>query len=392
MSLLKVLTEVRRHATVGISFVGLMANMSAPLSAQTHSHSPITPIQHVIVIIGENRSFDHVFATYQPKNGQHVWNLLSQGIVNADGTPGPNFHRYQQSAAVDRAPDPFLLSPPKTAFPHDVLPAPLTGGPKTSYIYPATLANAMASESGLPTDYYQYLLTGGTGQASKVPDARISNVEALPTGPFQLTNGSTFVYDDYAASPVHRFYQMWQQLDCDLSHASYQYPNGCDSLLFPWVEVTEGAGQNGEAQPSNFSINAGTGLVTTGEGSTSVGFYNVQKGDVPYFTSLANDYAMSDNFHQSVNGGTATGIRQCRRTAPRSLLLLTKAIRIRTRAWSMKLRTPIRKPAPTTGGSKTATGTVITLAIHHLIRPNRFRAADRTPTARILASRAWNRS
>ena len=35
-----------------------------------------------------------------------------------------------------------------------------------------------------------------------------------------------------------------------------------------------------------------------------MGFYNVQKGDVPYFKSLADDYAMSDNFHQSVNGGT----------------------------------------------------------------------------------------
>ena len=43
---------------------------------------------------------------------------------------------------------------------------------------------------------------------------------------------------------------------------------------------------------------------TTGEGSTALGFYNVQKGDVPYFTSLAQKYAMSDNFHQSVNGGT----------------------------------------------------------------------------------------
>jgi phospholipase C len=35
-----------------------------------------------------------------------------------------------------------------------------------------------------------------------------------------------------------------------------------------------------------------------------MGFYNVQHGDVPYFTALANTYAMSDNFHQSVNGGT----------------------------------------------------------------------------------------
>ena len=25
-----------------------------------------TPIKHVIIIVGENRSFDHLFATYQP--------------------------------------------------------------------------------------------------------------------------------------------------------------------------------------------------------------------------------------------------------------------------------------------------------------------------------------
>ena len=35
-----------------------------------------------------------------------------------------------------------------------------------------------------------------------------------------------------------------------------------------------------------------------------MGFYNVQKGDAPYFKILADNYAMSDNFHQSVNGGT----------------------------------------------------------------------------------------
>jgi phospholipase C len=43
---------------------------------------------------------------------------------------------------------------------------------------------------------------------------------------------------------------------------------------------------------------------TTGEGSTALGFYNVAQGDAPYFKSLADTYAMSDNFHQSVNGGT----------------------------------------------------------------------------------------
>ena len=52
-----------------------------------------TPIKHVIVIIGENRSFDHVFATYAPPTGQTVSNLLSKGIIALDAQqerdPGP---------------------------------------------------------------------------------------------------------------------------------------------------------------------------------------------------------------------------------------------------------------------------------------------------------------
>jgi phospholipase C len=35
-----------------------------------------------------------------------------------------------------------------------------------------------------------------------------------------------------------------------------------------------------------------------------MGFYNVLQGDVPYFKKLADTYSMSDNFHQSVQGGT----------------------------------------------------------------------------------------
>jgi phospholipase C len=265
-----------------------------------------SPIKHVIVIIGENRSFDHVFATYVPKGGQHVWNLLSEGIVNPNGTPGPNFTRAQQQAATDEAPDAFLLNPPKSPYPNSVLPAPLTGGPNgaLSYVPGNSLSLAESSENGLPQSYYPLLITGGTTSPNKTPDTRITDVNSLPPGPFQLTNGTTFTYHDYAASPVHRFYQMWQQLDCDLSHATRRIPSGCDSQLFPWVEVTVGAGANGEAQPANFSIEYATGAKTTGEGSTSMGFYNVQQGDAPYFKSLADTYAMSDNFHQSVNGGT----------------------------------------------------------------------------------------
>jgi phospholipase C len=263
-----------------------------------------TPIKHVIVIIGENRSFDHVFATYVPKKGETVWNLLSEGIVNADGTPGPNFSKAQQKAATDAVPDSFLLSPPTSPLPNNVLPAPLVGGPKDSYVPGDSLTVAKQSENGLPDDYYPSLVSGGSGMASHIPDTRISKVNSLPPGPFQLTNGKTFKYTDYAASPVHRFYQMWQQLDCNVDYATFLNPSGCDAGLFSWVEVTVGAGTNGDTQPSNFSTEYSPTAKTTGEGSTALGFYNVQNGDAPYFKHLADHFAMSDNFHQSVDGGT----------------------------------------------------------------------------------------
>jgi phospholipase C len=286
---------------------------TAETPAKSRDFDTTSPIKHVIVIIGENRSFDHVFATYVPKNGEYVWNLLSEGIINADGTPGPNFSQYQQRNALDQAADAFLLSPPPQAsapnFPGSVLPAPLVGGPNKANSYlPSndnTVAFAKLSENGLSADYYQYLTEGGAGPnlPNKTPDTRISNVNSLPSGPFQLTGGK-FSYHDYAASPVHRFYQMWQQLDCSSNHATYRNPSGCDALLFPWVEATVGAGTNGAQQAANFSIEYSPGATTTGEGSTAMGFYNVQNGDAPYFKRLADSYAMSDNFHQSVNGGT----------------------------------------------------------------------------------------
>jgi phospholipase C len=317
--------------TFGASLAGAAPPPTPPNSnSQSGSKSNDTvttsPVKHVIVIIGENRSYDHVFATYVPKHGQFTWNLLFEGIVKSDGTPGPNFSKVTQTAASDAAPDAFLLSPDKVPFSKNVLPAPLVGGPSiagtptVSYVpnpcaagttetaCAQSVADATASENGLLPSDIPLLLTGGTTLAHKIPDTRITNVTGLPPGPFQITNSSSFSYDDYAASPVHRFYQMWQQLDCNLQHANFFNPSGCDARLFSWVEVATGAGAanelNGLPQPTNFSTEYAPGDVTTGEGSTSMAFYNVQQGDVPYFKSLADDFAMSDNFHQSVDGGT----------------------------------------------------------------------------------------
>src|ERR1700755_2325608 len=83
---------------------------------------PQSPIQHVIVIIGENRSFDHVFATYQPTSihgrPQEVLNLLSEGIISMKGTtavPGPNWERAVQKQ-VSAQESVFTLSPPSQDY------------------------------------------------------------------------------------------------------------------------------------------------------------------------------------------------------------------------------------------------------------------------------------
>jgi phospholipase C len=119
-----------------LSLAALQMAVGPALAAVASSGTlgePISPIKHVIVIIGENRSFDHVFATYQPQPGQKVHNLLSEGIIKLDddmnAIAGPNFGKAQQLAATDTGPnDSFLLSPPKHEFPHNRMPAPQTGG------------------------------------------------------------------------------------------------------------------------------------------------------------------------------------------------------------------------------------------------------------------------
>ena len=98
--------------------IALSAALAAPgLPAQAYerdaAHAPRTPIEHVIVVIGENHSFDNVFGAYQAPHGQRIDNLLAKGIINADGTPGKNFARAGQQqvripmsiASIRRSPD-----------------------------------------------------------------------------------------------------------------------------------------------------------------------------------------------------------------------------------------------------------------------------------------------
>jgi phospholipase C len=268
---------------------------AAPLG--TNDGNTTTQVKHVIVIYGENRSFDHLFGTYRSPSGDHVQNILSEGIVNEDGTPGPNFSASAQFQAS--APGTYSVSPPKTTA-YDTLPPPLAGGNKTaSDTAPPPFATVRVAENfdyGLLPRDLRLLTTGATGLDPGTVDTRIANVNALPSGVFQLTPG--LPYDAYANSPVHRFYQAWQQADCDASKATGANPSGCANDLYAWVEVTIGAGNNGKLQPSPFTD------ATTHEGSTAMGFYNVMQGDMAFFKQLADEFTISDNYHQPGMGGT----------------------------------------------------------------------------------------
>ena len=56
-------------SATALSAMGLAAAVqAAEPDASVDAIKTATPIKHVIIIVGENRSFDHVFATYVPKN------------------------------------------------------------------------------------------------------------------------------------------------------------------------------------------------------------------------------------------------------------------------------------------------------------------------------------
>jgi phospholipase C len=299
----------------------------------TEAAKTATPIKHVVVVIGENRSFDHVYATYVPQAGQAVLNLLSEGIVQADGLPGPNFAAARQFTTTAHN-HYFVGVGEARKTPYNTLPPPTLGGAPNaqSATLPPFFDNllpllALVEPSLEPTDL-PLLTTGATGAAvtSGAPDTRITNYAALPNGPFQLT-GPTLRYDSYTGDTVHQFYQMWQQSDCRIQNATEDNPTGCLSDLYPFVATTFAGPQADEG------------------GGTSMAFYNMQTGDAPLLKSLADEYTLSDNHHQPAQGA-----------APFSTFL-SEAATISSGATAMAIRpchrhhkspTPIRNREPIT--------------------------------------------
>jgi len=125
------------------------------------------------------------------------------------------------------------------------------------------------------------------------PDTRVANFNTLPNGPFPL-QGSNLPYDSYTGDTTHRLFEMWQQSDCNIRNATKHNPSGCLSDLYPFVITTY----------TNIPDPASSGKIDDNGGGNSMAFYNVQAGDAPVLKRLADEYSMSDNFHQSVMGGT----------------------------------------------------------------------------------------
>jgi phospholipase C len=334
-----------------------------------------SPIKHLIVVVGENRSFDNLFGTYTPTDPtQTVFNLLSEGIVDQTGFPagvfGGNQPKPSQNQATDTAT--YQLSPTQTgAF--TALPQPSTGlnGLPASPCLLSTLTLALGLTMGVPTctdiglaPEDQYLISlGGTHQPLEVDFLGLSPVSdcryalLMPNGtpdqtvPFPLPNApyplvdpgrllATFTgvpsFDvtkckslgssggflfglgapdspptatavtDHTGDPVHRFFQMWQQADCNIGNATTENPSGCLHDLATWVAITQGWGITGQCQPAIGSTQCTppTDDEGTYQGAVQMGIYNMAAGELPILQSFAQNYALSDNYHQPIMGGT----------------------------------------------------------------------------------------
>lgn len=280
---------------LALASIGSLISFDATRAASDAAATPpptSTPIKHVIVLIGENRSFDHLFGTYVPQSNDTILNLLSEGIVSADGSPGPQFARAKQFTTGAQAT--YFIgvnSNNKTAY--VTLPAPTLGSAPNTVSTTAPPFNpidfpppVLASiEPSLEANDLFLLTTGATGEPSTTgPDARITGDLSLPNGPFQLT-GKNLPYDSYTGDTEHGFYQMWQQSDCSVSSITKDNPSGCLNDLYPFVTTTyAGPTDNG--------------------GGTPMAFYNMQEEDAPLLKRLADEYTINDNYHQPAQGPT----------------------------------------------------------------------------------------
>src|ERR1700730_2508158 len=185
-----VLKSWLQRATLGSVLIALIS-IATPASSQSTGIDPdhqktATPIKHVIVLIGENRTFDHVFATYMPRGRDSVQNLLSEGIINANGSPGWNFSKAAQFQAVPPFKTEYFISLDRNEkVRYRTLPQPTLNFAPVAPTFPAgTPASLLAAvEPSLDANDLNLLTTGLPASSPRpffcpirIPGLRISTL------------------------------------------------------------------------------------------------------------------------------------------------------------------------------------------------------------------------
>ena len=235
-------------ATAGVANSNLVTLNKSGGSNSADSVRTASPIKHVIILIGENRGLDHTFGVYKPKGkNQTISNLLSKGIVNEDGTPGPNFSQAQQYSVAAQSAY-YIGAPAASKSPYggaNIMPQPNTNGaPSAQSATGAPFQNTQQAsvEKDIDPSNLDILTTGFTGLPKGVLDTRIPNAGTL-SGPFPL-QGQDITDDDYTGDMTHRFYQDWQQDDCSVANVTKGNTSGCLNDLFPFVMATYSNGNS----------------------------------------------------------------------------------------------------------------------------------------------------
>ena len=224
------------HALVG----ALSATDRGPeLQASSGTRTP--SIEHLIVIVGENRSFDHLFGVYLPPSGAPIRNLWSQGIVMADG-----------------APDPTSPKPPRRSR-------------KTGFRPFAWTSQTPGPPRSCPAGLYP-----PPGQTRPAP-ARPAPQRAIPD------------------HPLPALWRLFGEPRAPVLPNVAADQRGTHGPLLPGSRSPRGrVRRTGSAAP----------FPDCWDALIPLGFYNMAAGDAPFLKALADRYALADNYHQSIMGGS----------------------------------------------------------------------------------------
>ena len=171
----------RRLGLLGVSLAALSLSPAVHAEDAITHITTTTPIKHVIIIVGENRSFDHLFATYVPTRNE-TGSPISCPRGSSTRTARPDRTSRRRTSIRSCRP---RMAGNSSAAPtgrkplYATLPAPDVGGVGAVSPYAAILT-IPGGDPGLPPQDQFLFGTGGTGLSFTLgPDTRITNVNAL---------------------------------------------------------------------------------------------------------------------------------------------------------------------------------------------------------------------